>query len=130
MGGGDFATGGLTGNMILFGPPPDIAYPVSLYGTMRAPSLTAYATTAQAGVGTTWISTWLPDLLVLACMIYVSGYQRDFGRQSDDPQMALSYESQYGTLLASVDKEEYRKRFEADAWSARAASPVATPTRT
>ena len=32
-------------------------------------------------------------------MIYVSAYQRDFGRQSDDPQMALSYESQYQALL-------------------------------
>ena len=130
MGGGDLATSGLTGNMLLFGPPPDLPYQVSLYGTTRGPSLATYANAAQAGSATTWISTWLPDLLVLACMIYVSGYQRDFGRQSDDPQMALSYESQYEMLLGKVDKEEYRKRHEADAWSARAPSPTATPTRT
>ncbi len=130
MAGGDLATAGLTGNMILFGPPPDAPYQVSLYGTQRAPSLETYANPTQAGVSTTWISTWLPDLLVMACMIYVSAYQRDFGRQSDDPQMALSYEQQYQTLLGAVDKEEYRKRHEADAWSARAPSPTATPTRT
>jgi hypothetical protein len=126
---GGFAAG-LVGTIVAFGPTPDQAYAVYAYGTTRAPSLATYATPSQAGVGTTWLSTWLPDLLVMACMIYVSAYQRDFGRQSDDPQMALSYEAQYGTLLASVDKEEYRKRFEADAWTSRASSPIATPTRT
>lgn len=130
MMGGDFDTAGNTSNNILVGPPPDQTYPVTLIGTIRAPSLASYADPIDAGVQTTWISSWLPDLLVMACMIYVSAYQRDFGRQSDDPQMAQSYENQYGTLLASVSKEEYRKRFEADAWSARAPSPIATPTRT
>jgi hypothetical protein len=130
MVGGDFATQGLTSNMILVGPIPDEAYPVTLVGTVRSISLASYANATQADTMTTWISTWLPDLLVVAAMIYVSAYQRDFGRQSDDPQLAQSYETQYGTLLASVSKEEYRKRLEADAWSGRAPSPEATPTRT
>lgn len=127
--GGDGPTLGLTGTIILFGPPPDVPYQVNCIGESRAPSLAGFATQAQAGTAATWISTWLPDMLVMACMIYVTAYQRDFGRQADDPQMAQSYENQYGTLLAGANKQEFQRRWEADAWSALAKSPVATPTR-
>jgi hypothetical protein len=127
--GGDQATQGLTGTILMFGPPPDLNYQVNCIGESRAPSLAGFADPADAGVQSTWIATWLPDLLVMGCMIYVSGYQRDFGRQSDDPQMAQSYESQYETLLAAANKQEFQRRWEADAWSAAAKSPVATPTR-
>jgi hypothetical protein len=128
--GGDLATAGVTSTLILVGPTPDQPYPATLVGQIRAPSLASYANALQADEMTTWISTWLPELLVLAAMIYVSGYQRDFGRQADDPQMAQSYESQYGTLLQSAKAEDYRRRLEADAWTARASSPIATPART
>jgi hypothetical protein len=125
---GGFAAG-LTGTIVAVGPTPDQAYAIYAYGTIRAPSLATFASGAAAGSSTTWISIWLPDLLVMACMIYVAGYQRDFGRQSDDPQLAQSYENQYQALLTPIDKEEYRKRFQADAWSSQPKSPVATPTR-
>jgi membrane protein implicated in regulation of membrane protease activity len=128
--GGDLATAGVTSTLILVGPTPDQPYPATLIGEVRAPSLATYANPAQAGVMTTWISTWLPELLAMAAMVYVSAYQRDFGRQADDPQMAQSYENQYGTLMQAAKGEDYRRRLEADAWTARAASPVATPTRT
>lgn len=127
--GGDTQTQGLAGTIILFGPPPDSAYQVNCIGEQRAQTLAAFADPIDAGTQTTWISAWLPDLLVLACMIYVSAYQRDFGRQSDDPQMAQSYESQYQTLLNGANKHEFQRRWEADAWSYAAKSPVATPTR-
>jgi len=127
--GGDLATAGNTSTLLLFGPTPDQPYPTTLVGEVRSPSLAAYANTLQANSMTTWISAWLPELLVLACMVYISAYQRDFGRQSDDPQMAQSYETQYGTLMQGAQAEDFRRRLEADAWTARAASPVATPTR-
>jgi hypothetical protein len=127
--GGDLATQGLTSTIILLGPPPDAPYQVNCIGESRAPTLAGFANTAQAGTNSTWIATWLPDLLVMACMIYVSAYQRDFGRQSDDPQMAQSYEGQYQTLLGAANKQEFQRRWEADAWSAAAKSPVATPVR-
>jgi hypothetical protein len=127
--GGDLPTQGLTGTILMFGPPPDQPYAVNLIGEQRAPTLASFATAPQASTATTWLSTWLPDLLVLACMIYVSAYQRDFGRQADDPQMAQSYEQQYETLLLAANKQEFQRRWEADAWSAAAASPVATPVR-
>jgi hypothetical protein len=65
----------------------------------------------------------------MASMIYISAYQRNFGRANDDPQMAITYESQYQALLKSAMMEENRKKFEAAAWSSQSPSTAATPTR-
>jgi hypothetical protein len=67
--------------------------------------------------------------MIMASMIYVSGYQRNFGRANDDPQMAITYESQYQALLKGATMEENRKKFEASAWSSQSPSSSATPTR-
>lgn len=106
----------------LLGPYPDSAYQVEIVGTIRPNSL-------SSGNPTTFISLYLPDLFIMASMIYVSGYQRNFGRANDDPQMAITYESQYQALLKSALMEENRKKFEAAAWSSQSPSPVASPTR-
>ena len=129
MYGGDRATGGNTDNIIVLGPWPNSNYTVTLTGTIRAPTLYTFATTLSASVGTTFISTYLPDLLIMASMIYISAYQRNFGRESDDPAMAQSYESQYQALLKGATIEEYRKKFQASAWSSMSPSPVASPSR-
>jgi hypothetical protein len=106
----------------LLGPYPDQTYQVEIVGTIRPASLSATNTT-------TFISLYLPDLFIMASMIYISAYQRNFGRANDDPQMAVTYESQYKTLLQSAMMEENRKKFEAAAWSSQSPSVVATPTR-
>jgi hypothetical protein len=106
----------------LMGPYPDAAYRVEIVGTIRPDSLSATNTT-------TFISLYLPDLFIMASMIYVSAYQRNFGRANDDPQMAVTYESQYQALLKSAMMEENRKKFEAAAWSSQSPSVVATPSR-
>ena len=67
-------------------------------------------------------------MLIQASMIYISQFQRNFGPASNDPQMGPTYEAQYQSLLRGALGEEYRKRFEAVAWSSMSASPVATPT--
>lgn len=113
---------------IVVGPYPDQNYNLTLVGTTRLPSLYGYATTANAGTSTTFISTYLPDMLIQASMIYISQFQRNFGPASNDPQMGPTYEAQYQSLLRGALGEEYRKRFEAVAWSSMSASPVATPT--
>jgi hypothetical protein len=120
--GGDAATYGETSQNIIVGPIPDSAYNVRLTGTVRAAPLSASNTS-------TFISVYLPDMLIMASMIYISAYQRNFGRQSDDPAMAQSYESQYQVLKASALIEENRKKFEAAAWTSYSPSPVASPTR-
>jgi len=129
MTGGDYATGGNTYNYVDFGPVPDQNYNLMIRGTIRMPSLYQNATTALANTGTTFISTYLPDLLIMASMVYISAYQRNFGRMSDDPTMAQSYEGQYDMLLKSAMNEEYRKRFEASGWTSLSTPSAATPTR-
>ena len=106
----------------LLGPYPDAAYQAEIVGTIRPDSL-------SVSNPTTFISLYLPDLFIMASMIYASGYQRNFGRANDDPQMAVTYESQYQALLKGAMMEENRKKFEAAAWSSQSPSPVASPTR-
>ena len=108
--------------LFLFGPVPDAAYPVEVVGTYRPNSLSSTNTT-------TFISLYLPDVFIMASMIYISAYQRNFGRANDDPQMAVSYESQYQALLKSALVEEARKTFEASGWSSQAPATVASPSR-
>jgi hypothetical protein len=108
--------------LFFVGPVPDQAYPVEVVGTYRPNSLSATNPT-------TFISLYLPDVFIMASMIYISAYQRNFGRQSDDPAMAQSYESQYKALLQGAIVEEARKKFDASGWSSQSPSPVATPTR-
>lgn len=108
--------------LFFVGPVPDNEYYVEIVGTYRPNPLSEENTS-------TFISKYLPDLFIMASMIYISGYQRNFGRQSDDPQMAQSYEAQYQALLKGAMVEEVRKKYEATAWSSQSPSPVATPTR-
>jgi hypothetical protein len=121
--GGDSSTQGNTSTIILVGPYAASATTVGIYGKVRPVSLYSYSGSGStAGSSTTFISSQLPDLLIMASMIYISGYQRNFGRQSDDPQMAQSFENQYQTLLKGAIVEEARRRFRSTDWS-----PMAPP---
>jgi hypothetical protein len=133
MYGGNPDTGGFSGGNtytnILFGPYPDLNYTVNVTGTIRMPTLYQSATPSLAATGTTWISTYLPDLLVQASLIYISQFQRNFGPTSNDPNMAGSYEEQYENLLKGAIVEEARKRFQSTGWASQSPALVATPTR-
>ena len=108
--------------LFFVGPTPAIDYDVEVVGTIRPAPL-------SETVPTTFISQYLPDMLVMASMVYISAYQRNFGKESDDPQMAQSYETQYTTLRQSAMVEEARKKFEGSAWSSQSPAIVASPTR-
>ena len=127
--GGDTATFGNTSLTFLVAPYPDQSYALSIVGTSRAPTLAQYAGTGQANSATTFISSWLPDLLTMASMVFVSGYQRNFSSAGDDPQMAVNYEQQYQTLLKGAGIEEARKRFAASGWTSLNPTPIATADR-
>lgn len=109
-------------NVFFVGPVPDQTYYVEVVCTYRPNTMSATNTT-------TFISQYFPDMLIMASMIYISAYQRNFGRQSDDPQMAQSYEAQYKALLQSAMVEENRKKYEGPGWSSQSPSPIASPTR-
>lgn len=111
----------------LVGPYPDAAYNVEIVGTIRPQSL---GNGTNNTVTSTFISLYLPDLFIMASMIYIAAYQRNFSSAlGNDPQMPITYETQYQTLLKSAVSEENRKKFEASAWSSQSASTTATPTR-
>lgn len=115
----------LNQNTVLVAPWPDNNYSVEIVGTVRPDSLSASNTT-------TFVSTYLPDLFLMASMVFISGYQRDFAlgaSQPNDAGMPINYETQYQTLLKSAMVEEARKRFEAGAWSSMSPAVAATPTR-
>ena len=114
--------GSATNWNFLVGPYPDANYTVEIVGTFRPDSLSSTN-------NTTFISLYLPDLFIMASMIYISAYQRNFGRLNDDPQMAITYESQYQALLKGAMSEEYRKKMEGAAWASQSTSPIASPTR-
>lgn len=107
----------------LIGPYPDANYTVEIVGTYRPASLSSTNTT-------TFISLNLPDLFIMASMIYIAAYQRNFSSaMGNDPQMPVTYETQYQALLKGALSEENRKKFEAAAWSSQSISTSATPTR-
>ena len=113
----------LTQNTILVGPWPDQAYTVEVVGTTRPASLSA---TNQ----TTFISLYLPDLLIMASMIYISAYQRNFsGAAANDPNMPGTYENQYRQLLQGAMVEEARKKFASSGWASQSPPVVASPNR-
>lgn len=109
--------------LFYLGPTPDQSYTVEVVGTVRPPSMSNTNKTS-------FISLYLPDLLIMASMIYVSAYQRNFSSASaNDPQMPVTYETQYMALLKGAAVEEARKKYESSGWSSQSPSPVASPSR-
>ena len=129
MAGGDTATGGNTSMNVMVGPYSNATYTIAVRGVQRVPSLAKYNTSGPASTTTTFISSYLPDMLIMASMVYISAFQRNFGRMSDDPSMAQSYEGQYQMMLRASMAEEYRKKFAASAWSSSSQPTVASPNR-
>jgi hypothetical protein len=87
----------------ILGPCPDQSYTINAVYTFRPTPLSATNTT------TVLTEIW-PDLFIAASMVYMSGYQKNFGSQSDDPKMAISWEDQYQTLLKGALAEEATKK--------------------
>ncbi len=129
MVGDTFGYGADTNNNVLLGPVPNFAYTVTVYGTIRTPSLYSYASAGPADTSYTYISTYYPDMLMMASLIYVSAFQRNFSATSDDPNMGMSYEKQYQALRLGAIGEENRKKFQGSGWSSYATPAAATPTR-
>jgi hypothetical protein len=107
---------------IVFGPTPDQAYGTEVIATIRPNPLSATNST-------TWLSANVPELMVAAGMIFAAGYMRDFGAQSDNPQMAQSWENQYQTLMKEMKVDSDRMKFMSEAWASQQPSQIATPPR-
>lgn len=95
---------------VLVGPAPDDNYPAEVVGTVNPTPLSESNTT-------TYLTLYLWDLFLAASMVFISGFQHNFGSQADDPKMAQSWESQYQTLFKSADLVDSRQRFAATSWT-------------
>jgi hypothetical protein len=115
--------GRVTQDSAVLGPWPDAAYTLEITGTQRPATLSASNVT-------TFISTYLPDLFIKACMIYLSGYAQNFSAVGDNPAQATSWKTEYDQALKSASLEEARKRFTSEGWSPAQPAPTATPPRT
>lgn len=118
-----------TYNKIFFGPAPAYGFTLRVTGTSRTPSLYTYASAGIADTNYTYISAYLPDLLVMASMIFISMYQRNFSAASDDTPMGATYEKQYQALRLGAIPEENRRKFQGSGWSSYSTPVAATPTR-
>jgi hypothetical protein len=113
----------ITDQTLIVGPAwPDGNYTIEVIGTIRPTPLSATNTS-------TFLTLYLPDLWFAATMVFMTGYQQNFGAQSDNPEMAVSWESQYGKLFSSANVEEMRKKYASGAWGSLQPTPIATPTR-
>jgi hypothetical protein len=108
---------------ILVGPPVTAPLAMSVTGEQRFVPL-------SPGNPSNFLSVYFPDLYNVGSLVFLAGYQRDFGAMSDDPSKAQSWEAQYQTLQKSAAVEEARKKFESVGWSPRLPSPIATPPKT
>jgi len=117
-------------SQIYIGPAPDGGYTTLFYGTFRP--LPFYKVAgfdpskynesqqfAQTPTAITFLSTWFPDLYLAASLVFGSGYQKNFGSQSDNPQQAMSWTQDLERLIAVAGSEEYRKRATAWDWGSR-----------
>jgi len=103
---------------IIVGPWPNGNYVAEIFGTSRPAAL-------SSGNQTTPITRDMPDLFLNAAMTFLSGWQRNFGAQADDPKMGLSWEAKYQSSLAGWRGQEARKKLEAAGWSSRPPAPAA-----
>lgn len=112
----------ITDQTVIFGPPPGDAFTAEVIGTIRPAAL-------ASDNATTFLSQYLPDLFFAASMVFMSGFMRNFGAQSDDPKMAVSWEAQYQLLKASALTENLRAKYQSSAWTSQAPSSIAQPPR-
>jgi hypothetical protein len=84
--------------IMMLAPAPSAAYELELEYTYRPAGL-------SSDNPSTWLSERYPDMLVFACMVFLSGYQRNFGAQTDDPQMPGSWGRLYSEAVAVARNE-------------------------
>jgi hypothetical protein len=95
---------GATFGVLVLGPWADQPYIIEYVGTQRPAPL-------SAANPNTFFSTDLPDLFLIAAMIHMSAYQKNWSAMGPDPQQSANFESQYLKLLKGADAEELRKRY-------------------
>ncbi len=103
--------------VVLLGPVPDGAYFAETIGIQRPAPL-------SAANSSTILTQYIPDVFMAASLVFAFGYMRDFGGQTDNPQSAQSWESQYQLLVKSANVEQFRAKHESQGWTSQSPSPL------
>ncbi len=98
-------------------PTPDQAYMAEVTGTWRPAPMSA--TNPE-----TYLGDYLWDLFFSACMVEAAGWMRDYGMQSDDPKMAMSWEARYQSNVKNAMEEEQRRKGSDPGWQPFSPTPL------
>ncbi len=110
---------------MIIAPTPDGQYKVEQHGTMRLPPL-------SESNQTTFLSTFLPDMLIAASVVAGALIQRDMGATGakDDPSLATHWQEEYDRLKRGAAVESARQKAQSTDWTAYAPAPLANVPRT
>lgn len=95
---------------MIVAPTPDAAYVCEIDGIFKPAAISSTNTS-------TYLGDKYPDLFLAACMVFASGYQRDFGAMVDDPKLAITWEGHYQTLKGSSLEETQRQKSSSTGWT-------------
>lgn len=105
---------------LVLAPTPASAWKLEITGTVQpAPMASANQTTV--------LGNYFQEMLIAACMIFLTGWQQNFGAQADNPQMAQSWETQYQTLKSSALEFIQRQKSQDPNWTPFTPTPLSTP---
>jgi hypothetical protein len=101
----------------ILGPPPDLSYALEIIGVQ-------HPTPLSAANSSTFLTQYIPDVFFAACMVFISGFMRDFGAQADNHQMSVGWETQFKTLFQSAQIEQMRAKYHSQAWTSDPPNPL------
>jgi hypothetical protein len=116
---------------VVIRPTPDNQYVAEYRGTYRpirfdiVAGFNPQTGVASNPVATTFLSTYVPHLLLAATMLISTAYSRLWGAVSDDPAMAMSWKSHLDTLIDSASVEVLRQKGVVGGWSSYPPNPSA-----
>ena len=116
---------------VVIRPTPDNQYVAEFRGTFRPTRFDIVAGfnpqtgVASNPVATTFLSTYMPHLLLAATMLASTAYQRLWSGVADDPAMAVSWKAYLDDLIGGASVEELRKKAGVGGWSAYPPNPSA-----
>lgn len=105
---------------IVIAPTPASAWKLEITGT-------AQPTAMSASNQTTFLGNQFPDLLLAGCMVLLTAWQQNWGASSDNPQMAISWKSNYDGLMKPALEYVQRQKSQSPNWNPFSPTPLSTP---
>jgi len=105
-----------------FGPPAGDSVTLEFVGRVDPNPL-------SEGNPTTYLTEFLPDVFLVASMVFASGWQQNFGASTDNPQGPVTWENQYKQMIQAVDGNSVRTKFAGASWTSKRVEPFAQPQR-